>query len=74
MDTDPPIFGMGVQLALKKIISRKTEGSDGIVVEMEEALSEIAMSKISDIAKKVFCIGTIPQKMKESEFIVIPKK
>ena len=44
------------------------------MVEMVEALDEFAIDKITDIANKIYATGTMPQRMKESEFIVIPKK
>ena len=53
---------------------RKAEGSDGVVVEMVEAAGEFAITKIVDLANLIYQSGKIPEKMKESEFIVIPKK
>lgn len=74
IDSGPPILRSEIEHAIKKMKWRKAEGSDGIVVEMVEALGEFAVNKITDIANKVYETGIIPQRMQESEFIVIPKK
>ena len=74
VDSGPPIMRSEVEFAVKKMKWRKTEGSDGVVVEMVEALGEFAIDKVTDMANKIYDTGTIPQRMKESEFIVIPKK
>jgi hypothetical protein len=39
---------------------KKAEGSDGIVVEMIEAAGEYAISKITELANKIFSTGGIP--------------
>ena len=52
----------------------KSEGSDGIVVEMIEAAGDVAISKILGLANRIYESGEMPQSMKESEFIVIPKR
>ena len=53
---------------------RKAEGSDGVVVEMVEAAGEFGIRKITDLANSIYNTGQVPDKMKESEFLVIPKK
>ena len=73
-DDGPQILRSEVEQAVKKMKWRKAEGSDGIVVEMVEALGEFAIRKITDIANKIYRTGIIPERMKESEFIIIPKK
>ena len=50
------------------------EGHDRLVVEMVEEGEEFAIEKITEIANKIYQTGIIPNKMKESEFIVIPKR
>ena len=44
-----------------------------MVVEMEEA-GNSATAKLTDLANKIYSTSNIPERMKESEFIVIPKK
>ncbi|XP_063885526.1 uncharacterized protein LOC135113837 [Scylla paramamosain] len=53
---------------------RKAEGSDGVVVEMVEAAGDFAIEKITELANQIYDTGNIPERMEESEFIVIPKK
>ena len=74
VDSGPPIMKSEVEFAVKKIKWRKTEGSDGVAVEMVEALGEFAIDKVTDMAKEIYGTGTLPQRMKKSEFIVIPMK
>ena len=57
---------------MKKIKRRKSEGNDGIVVELVETPGEFAIDKLTDIAHRIYFTRTIPQRIKESEFIVIP--
>ena len=70
----PDILRSEVEHALRKMKWRKAEGSDGIVVEMVEAAGEFALTKIVEMANQIYRTGKIPERMKESEFIVIPKK
>ena len=53
---------------------RKAEGSDGVVIEMVEAAGEFGIRKITDLANLIYSTGEVPENMKESEFLVIPKK
>ena len=46
--------------------------SDGVVFEMVETAGNFAIAKLTDLANNN--IGSIPERMKESEFIVIPKQ
>ena len=41
---------------------------------MVEALGDFAITKITESANKIYSTGTIPDRMKESDFIVILKK
>ena len=45
-----------------------------IVVEMVEAMGDFAITKIVELANQIYQTGKIPEKTKESEFIVILKK
>ena len=63
-----------MELALKKMKWRNAAGSDGIMIEMVEALGECAIDIITDKSKKTYNTGTIPQRTKDSDFIVTPKK
>ena len=74
IDRGPPILRSELEEAIRKMKWRKAEGSDGIVVEMVEAAGDIAITKILKLANRIYECGEIPEMMKESEFIVIPKK
>jgi hypothetical protein len=74
IEPGPPILKDEVKKAVKSMKWKKAEGSDGIVVEMIEAAGEFAISKITELANKIYSTGGIPERMKESEFIVIPKQ
>ena len=73
-NSGPSILRSEVEVAVKRMKCRKAEGNDGIVVEMVEALGDFAITKITNIANKIYHTGVVPERMKESEFIVIPKK
>ena len=68
----PPILRCEVEKALRRMKWRNAEGNDGVVVEMVEAAGNFAIVKLTDLANKIYNTGSIPEKMKESEFIVIP--
>ena len=53
-----------VELAVKKIYLWKSEGNDGTVVEMVEALDHFAGDKVHDKVSVIFCTGTISERMK----------
>ena len=54
--------------------SGKAAGEDGVVVEMIEAAGEFIMEKITRIANRIYDEGYIPEAMRESVFVTIPKK
>ena len=74
IEPGPPILKGEVQKVVKNMKWRKSEGSDGVVVEMVEAAGDFAIDKITKLTNAIYSTGIVPQNMKESEFIVIPKK
>ena len=54
--------------------NNKAPGNDNITKEMIEACGDIGISKLVTIMNKIYESGYIPQQMKESIFIRIPKK
>ena len=74
IEQGPPILRCEVEKAVKGMRWRRAEGSDGVVVEMVEAAGDFAIEKITELANQIYDTGDIPERMKESEFIVIPKK
>ena len=74
IEPGPPILKVEVEKAVRSMKWRKAEGSDGVVVEMVEAAGDFAISKITNLANTIYSTGEVPENMKESEFLVIPKK
>ena len=74
IEPGPPILRREVEKVVNSMKWRKAEGSDGVVVEMVEAAGEFGIRKITDLANTIYSTGQVPDKMKESEFLVIPKK
>ena len=70
----PPILRNEIEKAVRGMEWRKAEDSDGIVVEMLEAEGDFTIRKITELANKIYETGVLPNRMQESEFIVIPKK
>ena len=59
---------------MKKMKNRKSPGTDGIMIEMLNATEEFAIEKITKLANKIYNTGYIPEEMKKSVFVVLPKK
>ena len=70
----PNILNSEIKMAIKKMGTKKAEGEDEIVIEMIEAGGDIAIEKITKLANNIYNTGHIPDIMKKSTFIVIPKK
>ena len=69
----PPIMQDEIRAAIKAMIKGKAAGEDGIVIEMIEATEEFGMRKIADLANRIYESGYIPNAMRESVFVAIPK-
>ena len=52
----------------------KAEGSDEIVLEMLEAAGEFGLEKMTRLANSIYNAGQIPEKVRESIYMLIPKK
>lgn len=59
---------------MKGMKKGKTVGEDEILVEMIEATGEFGIDKVTRLANMIYDTGYIPQKMRESTIIAIPKK
>ena len=68
------ILASEIQSALQQMKNDKAIGNDNISKEMLQACGEIGIKKVCILANKIYESGIIPQKMKESIFITIPKK
>ena len=63
-----------VEAALKEMKSGKSPGSDNITTELLNACKETSIRKLCNLANKIYRTGEIPEQMKESVFILLPKK
>lgn len=70
----PPIIKEEVRKAIKGMKKGKAVGEDNISVEMIEALDKFGIERVTRLANLIYDTGYIPQKMRESIFITIPKK
>ena len=57
----PAILRSEVEEAVRRMKWRKSEGSDGIVVEMIEAAGDIAINKLVSLANRIYESGEIPE-------------
>ena len=62
-----------IRAAIKAMTKGKVAGEDGIVIEMIEATEEFGMRKVADLANRIYESGYIPNAMRESVFVAIPK-
>ena len=53
--------------------SGKAAGEDGVVVEMTEVASEFMIERITLIASRIYDEGHIPEAMRKSVIVTIPK-
>ena len=69
----PPIMQNEIRAAIKAAKKGRAAGEDGIVIEMIEATEEFGIRKITDLANRIYESGYIPNAMRESVFVAIPK-
>ena len=62
-----------VEAAIKDMKRGKVAGGDGITIEMLQAVENLAVKSITDIANNVYNSGQITEQMCKSVFIAIPK-
>ncbi|GFN88930.1 transposon tx1 uncharacterized 149 kda protein [Plakobranchus ocellatus] len=70
----PPIMKDEVQAAIRKMKTGKATGSDGISVELIEALGDYGVDKVTILLNEIYDTGQIPTDMSRSIFIALPKK
>ena len=70
----PSILISEVELAFRCMEKRKAEGIDENVLEVVNVLEDFEITKITNIVNKIYRKGVVPERMKDSEFIVIPKR
>ena len=69
----PPIMQDEIRAAIKAMKKVKVAGEDGIVIDMIEATEEFRIRKITGLANRMDESGYIPNAMRESVFVAIPK-
>jgi len=70
----PKIMEEEVRHALKKTKDGKAAGGDGIAAEMIKALEDFGVERTTRLLNKIYDTGEIPEDMKQSIFIALPKK
>ena len=70
----PDILKEEVEAALRSMNDGKAPGGDSISAEMLKALDDLGLERLTDLTNKIYNTGYIPEDMKESVFIPIPKK
>ena len=70
----PEIMECEVRHALKKMKDGKATGADGIASEMINALEDYGLERTTKLLNKIYDTGKIPDDMKKSVFIPLPKK
>ena len=73
-EMEKAVRGMKWRKAVRGRKWRKAEGSVWIVVKMVEAGGDFTIRKTTELANRIYETGVLPDSMRESEFIVIPKK
>ena len=69
-----PIMESEVKMAISKMKDGKALGPDGIAIEMIRALEELGINTLTHLLNDIYNTGNIPDEMKKSIFIALPKK
>lgn len=70
----PPILIEEVRKALGKMKCGKAPGPDGLCVDFLKVLGDGAVLKLTDLCNAIYSSGRLPEEMKRSAFIALPKK
>lgn len=73
-DEGPAILREEVKFTIRKMKTRKAPGIDEITAEHLKALDEEGITTLTEICNEVYETGYIPEQLKHSLFIKIPKK
>ncbi|GFN80868.1 endonuclease-reverse transcriptase [Plakobranchus ocellatus] len=69
----PAILKEEVEHALSLMKQVKATGLDGIPVEVIKALEDLGISETTKLMNSIYKTGEIPEDMKKSIFITLPK-
>ena len=70
----PEILFEEVKEAIKHLKESKAPGEDGITGEQLKVLDEESLKILTDILNDIYNTGVIPNDLKQSAFVKIPKK
>ena len=70
----PEILREEIAAAMKKMKNKKSPGTDEIMIEMLNATEEFGIEKVTALANKIYNTGYIPEEMRKSVFVTLPKK
>ena len=73
-ESGPDILKEEVELAIKRLKTGKAGGIDGVLIEHFKALDDDAIEIVVKICKDIYRTGHLPEDLKHSSFIKIPKK
>ena len=71
---EPDILECEVKWALESIIMNRTNGGEGIPVELFQILTDAAVKVLHSICQQIWKTQQWPQDWKRSVFILVPKK
>jgi len=73
-NSGPSILEAEVQHALEKIKTGKAVGPDGMSADILKAMGDIGLKKLTDLCNAIYDTGHIPEDMRRSVFVALPKK
>ena len=73
-DEGPAFMTEEVKYAMKRMKNRKAPGIDDIKIEQLKALDDEGIRILTDICNEVYTTGYLPQDLKHSIFVKLPKK
>ena len=73
-DEGPSFMTEEVKYAMKRMKNRKAPGIDDIKIEQLKALDDEGIRILTDICNEVYTTGYLPQDLKHSIFVKLPKK